>query len=203
MGEGEGSRFHRETYLKVFRGGYMVKLFYRRIRREYVENNKFWRMTLTYGFDENFARKTGQLPYLSIQGELQFREKKDGEKWGATIGCPDKGIGKVFPELAFLVKWKCADINGLPPDYRQNSFYWFRRFDEEFCRETAIEAFKEACIFGAVNGDEACNIFSKDKTELYLSSWLAKRVPHLKTAFWKDVFKAKSVKFLDIEIENI
>ncbi len=140
-------------------------------------------MTVRYGFDLDFARKTNQDPYFTITAEIYQVYPRSGDH---AFGCLHKDIQKYFPDLVPLIKWHlCAahfdgtKIIAVPMHYIENAIYWFEQMEN--CSEWERQeydpdpkkAFYSTVIWPAFNG-MLCQ-------RLLFLIIIAKKQPFLKT----------------------
>jgi len=180
-----------------------LNLFNRKVTRDYIGDDKHRRLTVNYGFDEKFAKKKKIPPYFSIWGELQIKLTGEAVEWGEGGVCIDEDIEKIFPELAFLLKWKLVNIEGVPLNYKATCFQEWRLYNSAGKNQGTLNRFKSACVFGVVRGDEYLWGIFDHATDGRMSRWLQNRLPLLRTAFIKDILKAKNIKFRDVDFEDV
>jgi hypothetical protein len=152
----------------------------------YKRDGTTYRMTVTYGFDEEFAKRANQAPYFSLTCTV-WRRAKNGRWMDDGGGCMHEEIVRLFPELKPLVKRHLVACDGTPMHYLANAKYWawgHKKWPKQAWDPDPVKAFKHTVVFGAVKGD--IPLPSLEDAES-VDSWLTRRLPLLRPALVKDM----------------
>jgi len=151
----------------------------------FVSDGAAGRLTARYGFDEDFARRTGQLPYFSLTGTVWRKAGNSRWVWESG-GCQHDVIGRRLRSLRPFIKWHLVDCAGTPMHYIANGEYWaygYKQHERRPGDPDPVEAFKSTVVFGALTDDRLPDL----SNPLKVRDWLVSRLPALRPAMLRDM----------------
>lgn len=147
-----------------------------------------------------FLKLGEQEPYFHVLATTDRKLKNN--RWESSYpnrsGCcaDHESFRTFFPALAHLARYHLWGVNSGPMHYFANSLYWakeatkFRDLGRLGEAEKAVNAFKSACGYGLVEGDERSREFTGQVWTWHednIRAWLEGRLARLLKRFRDDV----------------
>jgi len=89
----------------------------------YTEGRRKFEITVTFGFDLDFAKRNNQAPYYSVTATID-RIGRNGARSECSGGMQHDEVAKHFPDVAATIRWHLADNTATPMHYKANTLYW-------------------------------------------------------------------------------